>query len=204
MLEILNNILRRQLNPDEVMTRLSDLKSVVDEIKGLLPAKDTVTAVVQSGGVASIGQTGGITAGQINITPKPPARHLPPDVQSEMVRLLALSPGKVSISSMMNDPEAYQFAAELLSVFQLAKWEITDNGAIRSFMLAGRPWTGMNVQIDAIGKPGQDINFDGWKARGFNVLGAIAKALKFEYKEGLNLANADGDSLTVQIGSQAQ
>jgi hypothetical protein len=207
LIDILNKILTRQLDPDAVLSKLDEIKSDLDELKRkstetVVGAK-TGDVVVQPGGVASFGQQGGITAQQVNITPKKPARHIPADIHGEMVRLLAQAPGLVFIQAFVGDTEAYQFADEIRSVFKSANWTLIEDGSIRSFVETGKPWTGLLAEVQLAGKAGDQVTITGWRNAGVLVLESASKVVPFEYR--WNVVPSDQDKeIKISVGPQAQ
>jgi hypothetical protein len=109
--------------------------------------------------VTSINQQGGITAGQVNIQqgqPPLPARRILVERKPEMIRFLSEKRGRASVSAVINDPEAFDFAQDWYDVLKAAGWEMSDQ-AVRSILVAGRPWTGVQIQIHGVPvSPGGD------------------------------------------------
>ena len=92
--------------PDDTPTARSDRKSE------------------ESISVVSINQSGGITAGEVNIARSPPRRRISVQDEPEIAALLSGNPGRVSISAMINDSEAYRFAQDWYEVLTKAGWEV--------------------------------------------------------------------------------
>ena len=86
------------------------------------PAESDHPAVSQT----MVSSPGGIQAGRdVNIGL--PRRGIPPQVRSEMVRLLSPGAGThIAFSSSHGDPEASDFKSELMAVFSESGWKIDD------------------------------------------------------------------------------
>ena len=92
--------------------------------------------------------------------------------------ILARVPAKVSILTIMNNAEAFQFAQDWYDVFRDAGWTMTDK-VVRVLMVMGQPSRGIMVNYhgDTLG-PGQQARFgEGTAAaaiiRGFLALGIM-------------------------------
>lgn len=161
------------------------------------------TIIVQPGGVSSIGQQGGITAQQVTIgQQRKPDRRIPPELQQSMISELSKTPGIVHISAFVGDVDAYQLATQLYDIFGKAKWELR-NGGVRSFMIGGKPWTGIRVNLPMIGTVGEQVNVDGWGWGILKVFDAITARLKFEYEGQIVVSKSNGEA-EVLVGPQAQ
>jgi hypothetical protein len=99
--------------------------------------------------VTSFNQQGGITAGQVTIQqgqPVLPPRRISAESKPEIIRILSEKSGKVRVSAITGDPESFDFAQDWFDVLKAAKWEMADQ-IVRAFIISGRPWTGVNLQI---------------------------------------------------------
>ena len=92
--------------PDDAPTSTSDKKASVE--------------------IVSINQTGGITAGEVNIASSPPPRRITSQDKPRIVVFLSGNPGRVSVSAIANDPEAYRFAQDWHEVLTQAGWDMQD------------------------------------------------------------------------------
>ena len=72
---------------------------------------DRAPGVVTEISVTSVGQSGGITAGVVNVGAQP--RKLNAKVQQRLVEVLPDKEGDVTITAVMGDGEAFQFATEI-------------------------------------------------------------------------------------------
>ena len=74
---------------------------------------------------------------------------------------LAKHPGSVTISAVMDNPEAYALAQDWLDVFKKANWSITD-GMIRGiFMIGGGMLTGSQIHLrGSINADGKSATYD--------------------------------------------
>ena len=74
--------------------------------------------------------------------------------------MLAAHPAKVSVQSVVNDQEAYRFAAQMFKLLNNAGWEMQDHG-VRIFMIGGEPWTGVTVRFHGnAAAPGTLVDLD--------------------------------------------
>jgi hypothetical protein len=90
---------------------------------------------------------------------KPSARRVLPGQWRELVDYLSSKPGRLRVSAVVNDPEAYQFADDILSLAKAARWE-TESDTVRSFISTGRP-VNVQVQMRLRGEfiPGEEVRF---------------------------------------------
>lgn len=98
-----------------------------------------------------------IVAGQVTVTIEQPARRIPTETRAEMVAELSKQPGKIKISAVANNEEAYRLAQDFFEVLKGAGWEIQDN-SIEVFMAGGPPLVGVIVKVhgEPVG-PGVEI-----------------------------------------------
>ena len=91
--------------------------------------------------VSSLNQSGGITAGQVNIGPQP--RHVDDGAKRQLLDLIAARPGaSISVTAVLGDGEAYGFAQE-----------------IKDFLVAeGHDVDGINQAVFNGRLVGQDVN----------------------------------------------
>ena len=80
----------------------------------------------------------------VNINQRPPARRIASERRAEIVAILARVPAKVSILTIMNNAEAFQFAQDWYDVFRDAGWTMTDK-VVRVLMVMGQPSRGIMV-----------------------------------------------------------
>jgi hypothetical protein len=93
----------------------------------------------------------------------------------------------------MNDKEAWGFANEFYGVFTAAHWSIDEN-RIKTIMIGGQPWTGVQLQvcIPSI-KPGETVNVGGVHALVASVLKRASETLHFEFAPSATKDGKEGD-----------
>lgn len=82
--------------------------------------------------------------------PTKPDRLIPSGVRDQLITYLKVKPGKIRISSLVGDGEAYRYAKQWLEIMRAAGWDIQDE-AILGFISTGEPWSG--VQLTFHGEP---------------------------------------------------
>jgi hypothetical protein len=104
------------------------------------------TTVVNQG-PGSVAQIGNGNSAIINNN-GPTARHLTEAQKTSLIECLRSNPGKFSISAVVNNSEAYNYANEWRDVFLGAGWEIEHKDIpIQIFMIGGGTWSGVRANI---------------------------------------------------------
>jgi hypothetical protein len=111
------------------------------------------------------------------------------EVKKDLVNSLSAETGRISVSAVMNDREAWDFANELYDVFTAAHWSVDEN-RIKTIMIAGQPWTGVQLQVCIPNvKPGETVNVSGVHALVASMLKRASETLHFEFAP---IATKDG------------
>jgi len=122
-----------------------------------------------------------------------PHRHLSEEVKTDLVNSFSSETGKISISAVVNDKEAWDFAKEFYDVFTAAHWSI-DEDRIKSIMIGGQPWTGVQLQVGIPGiKPGETVNVGGVQAIVASKLKRASEVLRFEFVPAATKDSKEGD-----------
>ncbi|HZT32180.1 MAG TPA: hypothetical protein VFA33_19995 [Bryobacteraceae bacterium] len=122
-----------------------------------------------------------------------PHRHLSEEVKTNLVNSFSAETGRISISAVINDKEAWDFAKEFYDVFTAAHWSI-DEGRIKSIMIGGHPWTGVQLQVCIPGiKPGETVNVGGVQALVASRLKRASETLRFEFIPAATKDGKEGD-----------
>jgi len=80
------------------------------------------------------------------ISSGPPPRRIPAEKRAALIQFLGGRPGRVKISAIANDAEAYRFAQDWLEVLKAARWTI-DGDIISVFLIAGQPQFGVVLSL---------------------------------------------------------
>ena len=80
------------------------------------------------------------------ISKRPTPRRIPSDKRAEIVATLARRPAKISVSAILHDAEAYQFAEEWYDAFKAAGWTMMDD-RVRVFTIVGKPESGILIRL---------------------------------------------------------
>jgi cell division protein FtsB len=131
----------------------------------------------------------------------PPPRRLTVSLKEQMVSLLTPETSKISISAVLNNKEAWEFAAEFYEVFTAAHWTVDEN-RVKSIMIGGRPWTGVQLQVcvPAV-TAGEQVTITGPSARLGSLLQSVFKSLDLEFQPTAIKDGKQGD-LSLLVGSQ--
>jgi small basic protein len=86
------------------------------------------------------------TGNQVTINPVQPPRRIPSESRAGLVRFFSERPAKVSISVIVNDPEAYRFAQDWYEVLKAAGWNFKEDRII-PFIAGGQPQFGVVVKL---------------------------------------------------------
>ena len=103
------------------------------------PTVTTGSVTIQTGGVASFGQTGGVTAGQYIVNQDPsqePPRRIPRDKWTPLKEVLGKWPGRVSVSAVQGNNEAHRFAQDWYDLLKESGWTMLDE-KVRVFISVG-------------------------------------------------------------------
>ena len=94
---------------------------------------------------------------------------------------------------MTGNPEAWGFATDFFEVFKTAGWTI-DEDRIKSVMIAGRPWTGVQLQVTVPGiKSGEKADVHGQAAVVGSVLQDVFAVLHLEFAPVATPDGREGD-----------
>jgi hypothetical protein len=145
------------------------------------------------GGVVSVNQQGGITAGQVVVNPKPSPRRLTEEQRAIMLPiLLELSGSTVTIQSIFNDSDGDKYSLDFVDLFGVkAGWNPSDPLKNSIVYMAGDIPSGIRIVVHRI----EDRNDR-------RVL-AIAKALtaaKIEFSVHYENQNVAVGEVVLQIG----
>ena len=127
--------------------------------------------------------------------PELPHRRIPPDVQEAMRAELAKTPGKIKITAIMGDQEAFDLASDFYTVFEKAGWAIDGIGSL----VVAMPFVGARLNINAVGKPGEQVHLATYKVAIFQMMPQVFSSLKAHYSGNLMAAEMDGEP-DLQIG----
>ena len=133
------------------------------------------TAPIQQGDCGVVQNGGSNNTASPNCVPA--ARSITVDQKAAFGDCLAKHPGNVSISAVVDNPEAYALAQDWLDVFKKANWSITD-GMIRVFTIVGGTWTGSQIHLHgSINADGKSATYDHMSAGGAMADCFIGKAI---------------------------
>jgi hypothetical protein len=97
---------------------------------------------VKNGIQVSGGNVNQPTVNNFNVTKKPDRRISEAD-KPMLVEILSANPGKVAVSAMSGDPEAYQFALDWYNVLETSGWDVGPR--VMVFTIMGEPLIGVEM-----------------------------------------------------------
>jgi hypothetical protein len=96
-------------------------------------------------------------------------RHLSPQFITEVSSCLSETPGKVWISAIQNNGEAFVYAQDWYNLFHAGNWYI-DGGKVRTFMLVGAAIIGTNINFrGTVNADRSSVKYDNSKPSGHFV-----------------------------------
>jgi len=82
----------------------------------------------------------------VNINQLPPPRRVPTEKKDEIAAILARRPGRVRVSAVINNAEAYQFAQDWYDLLKAARWTMMDD-VVRIIEVIGKPEPGLFLRV---------------------------------------------------------
>ena len=167
-----------------------------------VPTIATGSVTIHSGAVASFGQTGGVTAGQYVVNQDPtqePPRRIPRDKWNDLKGIVSKWPGRVKVSAIQGNNEAYRFAQDWYDLLQESGWAMLDKN-VRVFISLGPLDPGILFRLrgEPLTKPNEEFQVPTDSPAGAVGIAFVMAGFQSQVR-GLRLIDMPENQLTIEI-----